>query len=272
MKFLLLLSLLTLTNGNIITQSTCDREMLKDNVDSPYQFAIDYQNDLLFFSYTSREINNYFTSAYLDLNTHLFHTIPEIAGGFANAVDRTDNTVYLGGNDGIYKFDKQTKIAKHFGSETGHSVWQIFIRNSKIYYTTFKPDEKLFTIQDGVSKIVEEFADTRVRLFGIDHNDNKYIYNATGLYYIAKGSKNITAISSDYNINAFDTNRNGELYFSTTFNGIYKIKSAEKIEKIAETTTCYGFAIAEDGSIIYGDRENIYRFIPNGADCRVVIK
>lgn len=106
--------------GIIVNDVLQNEEVLKAQVTSPYQMAMDYDTNTLFFSYSTGD-SDVFRSAYLNLKTNEFGDIPGIAGGFSNTVDNKKNIVYLGGRDGIYEFNYNTKEAQRLNI-TDHNI------------------------------------------------------------------------------------------------------------------------------------------------------
>ncbi|CAH0725206.1 unnamed protein product, partial [Brenthis ino] len=250
-------------NGVVVHNINHQQEILKDDVTSPYQLAIDYDTNNLFFSYSTGEIKTLFESAYINLKTNEFQIIEGINGGFANAVDNKANVVYLGGNDGIYKFDYNTKIATHIDG-TSHNIWQMFFKN-ELYYSTY-PEEHVYVYKDNHSQRVSQLVDTRGMLVALDNDDNIYFSNSTGLF-IYKKVKDYTFYLGDYNLNAITSDINGNLFFSTP-SGIYSIDSdSKKIENLASIENIYGVAVESDGNIIYASDRSVIRLKPTKTKC-----
>ncbi|XP_050343504.1 ommochrome-binding protein-like [Nymphalis io] len=252
-------------DGVIVHNINHIKEVLKENIDSPYQLAIDYDTNMLFFSYSGYENISKFFSAYINLKTNEFQIIDGINGGFANAVDDRSNTVYLGGNDGIYKFDFETKRAHHIDGTT-HNIWQIFFKKD-LYYTNY-PQEQVYVYKDGHSQSLPELFETHAMLVAIDNNDNIYFSNSTGLY-VHKKAKNYVSFLGDYNLNGITSDITGNLYFSTP-DGIYFIDDKSKrIEKLATIENIYGMAVESDGNIIYASQDKLVRLKPTKTHCFV---
>ncbi|XP_032513159.2 ommochrome-binding protein-like [Danaus plexippus] len=238
-----------------------EKEQLLHIRNSPYQLAIDYNTNVLFFSFSNEKGSTLLNSAYLNLKTGEYFVIKDVKGGFANAVDHKTNTVYLGGSNGIYKFNYDTKKSEHLDG-TAHNIWQLFYKDN-LYYTTY-PDENLYLFKDGKYEKVPELSDTRVLLAAIDNNNNIYFSNSSGLY-VHKRVKNYDSFLGDYNLNSFASDINGNLYFSTPTD-IYYI-DGQNIERLASMDNIYGMAIENDGSILIADYENIFRLKPSKKQC-----
>lgn len=250
-------------DGVVVHNINHQKEILKENVGSPYQLAIDYNTNTLFFSYSTHATTTTFASAYLNLKSNDFGIIEGINGGFANTVDSDGNRVYLGGSDGIYKFDYDSKKAVHI-DETSHNIWQMFFKGD-LYYTTY-PEEHVYVYKENKQQRVAELADTHGMLVALDNDDNIYFSNSTGLF-VYKKVKDYILFLGDYNLNGITSDVNGNLYFSTP-NGLYSIDSeSKKIDDIATLDNVYGLAVEADGSIIYASEDSVVRLKPTKTKC-----
>ncbi|XP_045494334.1 ommochrome-binding protein-like [Colias croceus] len=273
MKLLILLAVLTLTQSRY-TEDKCsgiiahnikhEKEVLKSGLTSPYQLAMDYDTNTVFFSYSS-EGENVFESAFINLKTNEFSNIPGISGGFANAVDSKKNIVYLGGRDGIYKYNYASKKAEHLHT-TNDNIWQLFYKDT-LYYSRY-PDENAFVFRNDKFEKVPELQNTRAFLIGLDNYGNIYFSNSSGLFYYKKSNGLIDYIG-DFNVNGFTSDLNGNLYFSTP-DGIFYINVNKKeVERIAEIDSIYGLAIEGDGNILYASYDSIIRLKATKIFCPV---
>ncbi|XP_039749549.1 ommochrome-binding protein-like [Pararge aegeria] len=272
MKFIILLSLLAYANARIPIEN-CDgivvhnikheQQVLKNDIKSPYQLALDYNTNTLFFSYSSSDPEKSFESAYINLKTNEFKIITGINGGFANAVDEKQNIVYLGGRDGIYQFDYETKVATHIDG-TDHNIWQLFYKKD-LYYSKY-PEEHVYIFKDHQSHRVPELIDTQGMLVAVDNFDNIYFSNSSGLF-VHKKIKNYISYVGDYNINGFTCDVNGKIFFSTPDGLFYIDDSTKKVEKLTSIETVYGVAIEADGSIIYASEDSLIRLKPTKTYC-----
>ncbi|XP_041983015.1 ommochrome-binding protein-like [Aricia agestis] len=248
-------------DGVIVHNIKHDQEVLH-KFDSPYQLAIDYDTNTLFFSYSTNSDDEVFKSAYINLKTNEVGIIPGIAGGFANAVDSQKHKVYLGGRDGVYNFNFDSKKAEHIDG-ANHNIWQLFYKDD-LYYTSY-PDEVAYVYKNGVSQRVPELTDTQAMLIAIDNDKNIYFSNSSGLF-LHKKSKQYTVNVGDYNLNSFTADSNGNLYFSTA-EGIYNIKDDKKVEKLTSIDNIYGVAVEADGNIIYASQSALIRLKPTKQYC-----
>ncbi|XP_034829649.1 ommochrome-binding protein-like [Maniola hyperantus] len=272
MKFMLVLALLVYAearitiencNGTVVHNIKHEKQVLKSNIRSPYQLAIDYNTNTLFFSYSSDDPDSTFDSAYINLKTNEFKIIKGITGGFANAVDEQGNVVYLGGQDGIYKFDYETNVATHLDG-TDHNIWQLFFKKD-LYYSKY-PEEEVYIFKNHQSYRVPELTGTKGMLIAVDNFDNIYFSNSSGLF-VHKKAKDYTSFVGDYNLNGFTSDINGEIFFSTP-EGIYYVnENTKKVEKLTSIDNLYGAAIEADGSIIYASEDSLVRLKPTKTYC-----
>lgn len=271
MRILIGFTLLVLVHCRVVDRS-CDgiivhnikheKEILKHDIDSAYQLAIDYDTNTLFFSFsTPHDSSDVFKSAYLNLKNNEYGIITGIPGGFANSVDNRKHKVYLGGNNGIYSFDFDTKRAFYI-SDSDKNIWQLFYKN-KLYFTEY-PNEKAYYYENGVSKKVPELEETRAMLLAVDNNENIFFSNSSGLYCYKSDKSKIISVG-EYNVNGFTSDINGNLFFSTP-EGLYSINGQE-IKLLANIDNVYGLAIEGDNSIIYADMNSIVRLKPTKTVC-----
>ncbi|CAH2105602.1 unnamed protein product [Euphydryas editha] len=250
-------------DGVIVHNIHHNKEIIKENIDSAYQLAIDYDKNMLFFSYSSYDSQSTFRSAYINLKTNELKIVEDINGGFANAVDSQTKTVYLGGNDGIYKFDYVTNKAIHIDGTTDN-IWQMFVKKD-LYYTIY-PDENVYVFKNGQTQRVPELLKTKAMLVALDNNDNIYFSNSSGLF-VYKKAKDYVSFLGDYNLNSITSDINGNLFFSTP-SGIYSIDDKSKtIKNLVSIDNIYGVVVEKDGNIIYSSRDSIVRLKPSKKTC-----
>ncbi|XP_063533223.1 ommochrome-binding protein-like [Cydia strobilella] len=268
MKLIITLALLAAGHAHII-KPACDllsiqsiiyqKEVLKENVNDPYQMAIDYNTNTLFFSFSAAnpitEVDK-FEQAYLNLKTNKFHIISGIIGGFAATVDNNNHKVYLGGRNGIYEYDYEADKATHVNPK-GYSIWQLFFKD-KLYYTAY-PQERVYTFEGGNSTIVPELRHTMVQLVALDNDHNMYFSNSSGLFRLNKSDKLIVKLG-EYNINSFTADINGNVYFSTP-SAFYNIDKKKNVHQLADLDDVFGLVVDGD-NFIYGSGDKIIRLTP----------
>jgi ligand-binding sensor domain-containing protein len=271
MKLIITLALLAVSQAqfnepgcnNVISirNISYEQELLKDNMNSPYQMVIDYDTNTLFFSYTANSEDNMFKSVCLNLNSNEYRPIPGIKGGFAAAVDRNSHKVYLGGRDGIYEYDYATHKATNVNPD-GHNIWQMFAKDT-LYYTAY-PEERVYSFEGGNSAIVPELKRTMVLQIAIDNNNNMYFSNSSGLFFSRKFDKEIIKLG-EYNVKSFTSDFNGNLYFSTT-SSFYEIDIKQNVNKLVEVDND-GMVVEKDNNFIYASRNSIIRLKATKKQC-----
>ncbi|XP_004925862.1 ommochrome-binding protein [Bombyx mori] len=251
MKLIILITIIAFVHGNQ------EVEVLKDNVHNASQLVVDYQTNTLFFSHSSLfEGKTVLKSAYLNLNTKEFGEISGINSGVATAYDRSKNVVYLGGQDGIYKFNHATKSAKNLRI-TNYSIRQMFHSPTHgLFFTTFNPEEKAFVYSYGqVGDIVPELTDIKTSLIADSKKYNIYFANSAGIFVLT----NINGVLFKVHlhvipVNGFASDFDDRLYFSTP-NAIFFINEnggiLEEVFRVEESETILGLAFTADGNMIY---------------------
>ncbi|XP_053603959.1 ommochrome-binding protein-like [Plodia interpunctella] len=265
MKILFFVAVFALSQAEIITGKKCvgdgdkfEKETLVTGYDSPYQLAIDPATNTLFFSYSTEILGDGFKSVYLDLKTKTHEEIPVHGGGFAHAVDVRNNIVYIGSTEsGISKFDYQTKKAVPLDL-TKEGIWQMFFKDG-LYFTTY-PSESAYLYKDGVVKKVEELKNTRSLTLGVDNHFNIFFSNSSG-FFIYKKDSGVTTHVADYVANAFTSDPNGNLYFSTP-SGLYSVDENLIVKAILEESNIYGMVIEGEKTIIYASKDSVIRLKP----------
>ncbi|XP_041985840.1 ommochrome-binding protein-like [Aricia agestis] len=230
------------------------QELLKDNVDKPYNLVIDKEKDIVYFSYGVDIEKDEFNAAYINLVTKDFATIAGVNNGFTQAVNKKTHEVYIGGRDGIYKYKVGGKA--ELIAEKGTNIWYVYF-DDILYFSTF-PSQFLYTY-DGEVKRFSELENTNVDLFVLDGEDI-YFVNREGLKKKAKDDdiELIEEFAENYPRCLIEND--GEIYLCIK-DSVYKLKKQEQtLEKLFNITdNMYGLAIDDDDNIIYSDSSNVYR-------------
>lgn len=276
MRFIILSALIAYLEyaGAQVTDEACDgivinnviheQQVLKE-IHAAYQLTIDYNTNTLFFSYSDDKSGSAYDSAYINLNTNESKIIKGINGGFASAVDEIQKVVYLGGKDGIYRFDYATKVATHIDG-TNHNIWQMFFKKY-LHYTTY-PEEEVYIFKELQSSRVPELNSTKGLLIAVDNYDNIYFWNSTGLFVHNNADDQVTFVG-DYDVNGFTSDSKGKVFFSTG-DGLYYINDdTKKVETLAliGNGEVFGMAVEADGSIIYASLNSLIRLKPTNVNC-----
>ncbi|KOB71311.1 Diapause associated protein 2 [Operophtera brumata] len=278
MILLILTTLLALASARLVnyTSSRCDgvivnginheKEVIKEDVDKPYMMSIDYDTNVLYYTYT-RYQGKILVPAALNLKTKENYRITEVRGAYSTSVDPKSHKIYVVGAYGIYEYDYQKKIRINLGI-TNLNIWQVFAKDGVVYYTTY-PGENAFVYKNGQLDKVAGIGETRAILLGLDKEDNVFFSNSLGLFFHPKDG-NLTIIVGEYTVNAFTTDMNEKLYFSTPI-GIFstEVEGTGKvtIKKIAGINNIYGMAVESDGTFIYSADNAIIRLKSTGVEC-----
>lgn len=262
---LVLLQLLTFIpaqtiNISVINVRNIPHEMiiLANNLNAPSQLAMDHERNTLFFS-TDTEVDFGSESGCINLDTSDAVTIRNLPGGFANAVDSDNHTVYLGARNGVYKYNYETESAEIY-SARGINVWQLFY-NDYLYFTDHVFERAfVFTQKNGTFKEVPQLKGIKVKVLGVDNNNNIYFSNSSGLFKVKNGRTYISKVG-DWNADAFTTDVDGNLFFCTN-RGLFVI-SNDKIVLLASVHPVYGMALYKNGEIIYSNSRQIIKLRPN---------
>ncbi|KAJ8727482.1 hypothetical protein PYW07_001601 [Mythimna separata] len=237
------------------------KEILLKDIESPYQLAIDHETNTLFFSYTARS-DEMFKTAYFSLKTGRYGIVRGIRGGFSNAV--ATDTVYMGGEDGIYTYDYSTKTAINLLVKDNANIWQMFYSDG-LYFTTY-PEETAYFYKE--TKVVEVPAlqGIRVMLLAVTTEKDLLYFNGSGAYlYTRSNGKHLYL--DDMVANGVAADLNGQLYISSPTGIYYYNNYLKEIEHLAKIDNIYGIAIESDGNIIYASENSIIRLIPMKGTC-----
>ncbi|KAJ0177148.1 hypothetical protein K1T71_007157 [Dendrolimus kikuchii] len=246
---------------------TYNKQVLKTNIEHPSELSMDYDKNNLFYNYVEVDgIKTISKTAYLNLDTLKAAEIKDGTDLITSAIDNKNHKVYLGGKDGIYTFDYNTKKAFKLDVNDANekSIWQLFYKDG-LYFTTFDPEEQAFYCKsfDKVQKLTDD-NNPRMRVLGVSNDNIIYFGNSTGLFYVQNSTGKATLLIEDIVVNAFNVDRDGELYFSTP-SSLHHIKTKPKsVEKLTEFQdhSLWGFAIDGNGNIIYGSDDSIIRLVP----------
>ncbi|KAM3968733.1 ommochrome-binding protein-like [Aphomia sociella] len=273
MKLLLVLCCLITIKAGVVKEDSSkgvcindvyyDKEVLKTHVDVPFLLAIDRTSNNLYFSYSITDQESAFTSARLDLNTTEFNIIKNVSGGFAQTVDEKTQDVYIGGDNGLYKYDASTNEVKFIGVNNT-SIWSIYY-NDVLYFSAY-PSKHLYTFSNGESSKVPGFEDIEVEYIVIDNDSVIFYSNETGLYSKKKGTQTSVqykGVPEEDKPKALIFDVNGNLYICYP-GGIYSVnKENSKIEKYVALDDLYGAVFDSNNNIVYSDTSSIIRLTSN---------
>ncbi|KAL0881260.1 hypothetical protein ABMA27_002357 [Loxostege sticticalis] len=260
MNLVILLAVAALVGGNAADECSGfyrvpseAGQVLKDGVGSPFNLALDRDTNTLFFSnslYKDEE------SMYLNLTDGTSGSIrDEVVSGFAHAYDSQHQILYIGGRNGIFKFDYDTKTAVNMNITNGN-IWHMFYRNG-LYFSTFSTfwyRTSTFVYKDGKLEHIEELKKSKVISIAVDEDGSLFFADDEGLKRVKNGQ---FFTVGDYIVNGFNTDANGKLYFSTP-TAIYKLSGAV-VKKVASFDRIFGFAIESDRQLIYSEYQSVVR-------------
>ncbi|XP_013194808.1 ommochrome-binding protein [Amyelois transitella] len=280
MKLIIILSILVISQAAVIkedgNENNCGgveingvhhrEEVLKENMDRPYLLTVDRSKDVLYFSYNVVENSDNFISARLNLKTEEFKTIDDVPNGFAQTVDEATNDVYIGGSDGLYKYDYSTHKSEAIG-EKGSDIWNVFFKDV-LYFSVF-PSQFLYTLSYGEVSRFKDLQDTKVDHFVIDSNDVMYFTNATGFYGQRKGTSTATVYKeqerTDNGIRGIAIDTRGKVHICLQ-TGIFVLNTdTNSLDSVLQIDDAFGLAFDSSNNIIYSDATRLVRLIPENS-------
>lgn len=236
-------------------------DVLKTDLDRPYSLVVDYSTNVLYFSYSLNNVDDVFKTGFINLNTKEFDDLEGVENGFTQTIDQNKHQVYIGTNDGIYRYEHAKKAAE-FYALSGTDIWHIYYKDV-IYYSIF-PNQFFYTYINGDVVKFKDLQDTKVDQFVIDNEDVMFFTNATGLYGQRKGT-DAAKLYNEYatdGVRALTTDINGNVFFCR-FDGIYTVdKAMASVNKIVDLNDVYSLAFDNVNNIIYSDESKIVRLKP----------
>ncbi|XP_028156995.1 ommochrome-binding protein-like, partial [Ostrinia furnacalis] len=221
-------------------------------------------SNTLFFSYslpdTYSDVD--FQLAYIDLDTRESEIIAGIRGGCTVAIDQGNDEIYLGGSDGIYKYNMLTKLADNY-KEKGRNIWSLYFR-ANLFYISY-PDQKLYIDVDGKFIRVSEFEHFEVDNFHVMPNNDIYFANKSGLYFFDNLKLTIETVNELVTVRQIVEDNDGRLYVCTNF-GIL-LRGGNEFTKVLDLKGIYGLAFDKDNNFIMSDEKNIVKLVHSDGGC-----
>ncbi|CAG4973423.1 unnamed protein product [Colias eurytheme] len=242
------------------------KEILWSHIGTPYHLHVHKHTNTLIFPFIVLETYSDvdFQLAYYDLDTKEYSVIAGIVDGCSVAVDQKNDEIYLGGSDGIYKFNMVTKIAD-FYKEKGVNIWGLFHRRN-LFYISY-PDQKLYMEIDDKFAKVREFENTEVDYFHISSNNDIIFANKSGLYNYNNDNKSIHAITEYITVKQITEDIDGNVYISCT-TGLYMYKrDTKELVRVLEMKNLHGIAFDRDNKFILSDKKRIFKLIESNIGC-----
>ncbi|XP_022830298.1 ommochrome-binding protein-like [Spodoptera litura] len=233
------------------------RNVILADANIPYKFSIDRKKNTLFFCINADEFSDQsFQSVALNLDTGLASIVPGIRNGYASAVNQTSGEVYLGGSDGIFKYNYSTSDIDKPALVNRTDIFDMYFHNNLFFVDTAK--QNLYEYKDTTKLLVPEVKENLIQHFVIDGKSDLYFINPTGLFVLVKGSKSPVIVhGNDISIRGATTDAFGTPYF-IAHNGIYSINKINKqLSLVLPVNNGYAVAFDKSNNIIYSDERSV---------------
>lgn len=201
-----------------------------------------------------------------NIKQQICRRVEGIPGGYAIGYDFIHDEFYMGGDQGLYKYNIETSQVRYF-AERGKSVWGIFIRR-KFYYIQH-PSQQLYVFKKEKFRKVPETIGIEIDNFFITRNFVVYFSNRTGLFKakMNKKEKRPYVLADKIEIRQITEDLYGAVYFCAS-DGIYvedlnrrRIKRVAKIDQLFSITFMDHFHLSpkkEFNQLVYSDKYAIY--------------
>lgn len=238
------------------------KQIILADLKVPTKLSIDRQTNNLFFRINSDQYSDQnFHSVVLNLDTGLNAIIPSIRNGFASAVDPA-GSVYLGGSDGIYRFNYSTRDVDEPGILENVDILDLYF--NKYLYFVETSSQNVFRWSKKNKFMVRKLEGFGIQHFSVHDNEDIFLVNPAGVYIYRKGS--LSPIT-------FGCARNGhfrglavDIYgapYLIAQDGIYSVDMLHRqIMKMLHIENAYGLAFDKDNNIIYSDERSVGKLIP----------
>ncbi|KAJ8713472.1 hypothetical protein PYW07_013842 [Mythimna separata] len=187
-----------------------------------------------------------FQSVVLDLDTGQTSIVPRLRNGFASAVDQATGDVYLGGSDGIYKYNYISQDIEKPALVHKTDIFDMYFDHYLYFVDTAK--QNLYVYKDKTKSLVPEAKDNLIQHFVFDANSDLYFVNPTGLFLLKKRCKSPTLVhGNDISFRGATTDAFGTPYF-VAHSGIYCIdKDNNQLMLRLSVNNGYGESSCERG-------------------------
>ncbi|CAG9794668.1 unnamed protein product [Diatraea saccharalis] len=240
-----------------INEQWYDREIIISNMGRPYSLQVHKSTNTLFFSYSEPDTYTDTDFQLFDINlaTKEQHIIAGIRGGCAVAIDQANDDIYLGGSDGIYKYNMLTKLADYY-KEKGKNIWSLYY-NRNLFYVSY-PEQKLHIEIDGKFMAVKEFGNFEVDLFHVTGNNEIYVFaNRTGLYTYDSNTFTVHILSEFLSVRQITEDNEGTIYICTNIGIFTYIYKSRDLIQIVDLKNVYGLAFDKDNQFVFSDEKNV---------------
>ncbi|KAJ2941607.1 hypothetical protein O0L34_g14663 [Tuta absoluta] len=247
--------------GMIFNHVYYDKEQVNCNLGRPYNLMYHKFSNTIYFSHTilnETEVDFAIMSCHLDKKQCA--NINGVPGGYALAYDMGNDDIFMGGHNGIYKYNFLTKKADYF-SERGKSIWALFVRRN-FYYIEY-PTQKLFVYKEDTFVPVAEAMYIEIDQFFVSRFGEIYFANKTALFKVTKTTREVIVLNDVLVIRQIAEDNYGDVYFCAN-DGIYiEQKPAPSLKKLADIDQAFGLAFDQHDHVIYSDKDCIFRLIPS---------
>ncbi|KAM3968992.1 ommochrome-binding protein-like [Aphomia sociella] len=238
-----------------------EKEILLSDIVRPSLLTVDHSSNVLYFSILHKDEEDLpHRPARLDLNTKEFKVI-DVDGGYALTVDQKTGDVFIGGDDGLYKYDPSSNIVEFIG-EKGKNILTIYHKD--ILYFTTVDCRFLYTFTNGRSTKFQDIQNLEVENLIIDCNDDMFFINDDGLYCQKKGMSNaiLYAGLKDSSPLSLTADANGTIHVCYR-EGVFKVnKATASLIKVLDLDQAFGATFDSENNIIYADLRTIVRLKP----------
>lgn len=243
-----------------------ERHVIWSHIGRPYNLNLHKGTNALFFSYSLTELYSdvEFELGYINIDTLETNVIAGIKGGCGVAIDQDNDVVFLGGSDGIYKYNMLTKIADLY-KEEGKNIWSLFYRKN-LFYISY-PNQRLHIEIDGIFLRVKEFEDFEVDNFFATSNNAIYFANKTAFYKINNLDLKAEMVNELITVRQITEDNDENMYLATNM-GIYAISDMFPMRRIVDMRNLYGLAFDRQNRMIYSDDASIILLKPSNVGCK----
>ncbi|XP_045488658.1 ommochrome-binding protein-like [Pieris rapae] len=241
-----------------------NKEVLWSHVGRAFNLNVHRRSNTLFFSFsvldTYSDVN--FQLAYYNIDTRDYSVIAGIADGCAVAIDQKNDEIYLGGSDGIYKFNMVTTIAD-FYKQKGKNIWSLFYKRN-LFYINY-PDQQLFMRVDDKFAKVKEFEKFQIDYFYVSNVNEIIFSNKTGLYKYNAATGIANIINESITVRQISEDTYGDVYICSNV-GLYIYQNGILI-KILDMKNLHGVAFDRDNTLVMSTQKSVFRLVPSNTSC-----
>lgn len=243
------------------------------------QLGILRRNRILYYSFEPKiEDPEYYKVGFVDLNH------PATYGNLAPPknvqlnfgcfdFDQDNNIVYLGGSDGVYKFNTLTSSLTHFSSR-GDMILSLVYKDN-VYFVRERENEIILKKANAFESVLkddenktrhESLPKLSVKKFVITNKNIAVFLSRFGLY-AAKAEKNseVYRLSKNSYFRGLAMDLDGSV-FTWWLDGIYKVVlesdlSKSKVVRVAKISSVGALTFDDDNSILFTADKAVFRLV-----------